>query len=103
GWIFDNNSDQPSDGNLSQSFADIPFDVNNISCETQKITTHVRTGWLRSVHNINNAFAMGCFVDELAAKANISTRQMWLNLIGKDRLINLQEEGFKGGDNYGKK
>lgn len=102
GWIFDSNSDQPSDGNLSQSFADIPFDVNNISCETQKITTHVRTGWLRSVHNINNAFAMGCFVDELAAKANISTRQMWLNLIGKDRLINLQEEGFKGGQNYGK-
>ncbi len=102
GWTFDTSNDQPSDGNLSQSFADVPFDVKNISCETQKIDTHVRIGWFRSVHNIHNAFAMGCFVDELAAKANISTRQMWLNLIGKDRLINLQEEGFKGGDNYGK-
>lgn len=101
GWIFDANSDQPSNGNLAQSFADIPFDLNNISCETQKIGTHVRCGWLRSVHNISNAFAMGSFVDELAVKAKISTRQMWMNLLGKDRLLDFNKEGFENWNNYG--
>ena len=101
GWIFNDKDDRPSDGNLSQSFADMPFNVKNLSCETQKISTHVRTGWFRSVHNINNAFAMGCFVDELAAKAKISTQQMWMNLIGPDRQLDLKEEGFEGWSNYG--
>lgn len=101
GWIFDHKSTQPSDGNMSQSFADIPFELKNISCETNSISNHVRCGWFRSVHNIHNAFAMGCFVDELAAKAGISTRQMWMNLLGEDRLVDPGQQGFKGWSNYG--
>jgi len=103
GWIFNHHSDQPGDGELAQSFADIPFELDHLSCETAKVSTHVRTGWFRAVHNINNAFARGCFVDELAVKAGISTRKMWLNLLGKDRLVDPSQEGFEGWDNYGQK
>ncbi len=103
GWLFNNNMEAPDNGNLSQSFADNPFEIQNLSCETQKISTHVRIGWFRSVHNIHNAFAMGCFVDELAVKAGISTQQMWNNLLGEDRFVDPGEEGFEGWSNYGQK
>jgi len=100
-WLFDHNSQQPGNGSLSQSFADLPFEIANLSCETQKVSTHVRTGWFRSVQNINNAFALGCFVDELAEKAGLSTRKMWQQLLGKDRFVDPGEEGFEGWSNYG--
>jgi isoquinoline 1-oxidoreductase beta subunit len=101
GWIFDDKITHLRDGALSLGFADIPFEIENLSCETPAVTTHVRTGWLRAVGNINNAFALGSFVDELAVKAGISTQQMWLNLLGKDRSFNPRKEGFEGYTHYG--
>jgi len=100
-WIFDDQKTHLQDSDLSLGFADIPFDIKNLSCETPEITTHVRTGWLRSVGNINNAFALGSFVDELANKADISTQQMWLNLLGKDREFDPRQEGFEAYSHYG--
>lgn len=100
GWTFDGKSDVPGDGLLAQSFADIPFALNNFSCETQKASTHVRIGWFRAVQNLHNAFAISSFVDELAAKAGISTRQMWMNLLGEDRIVDPRKEGFTGWTNY---
>ncbi len=100
-WIFNDKTTHLQDGDLSLGFADIPFDIKNLSCETPEVTTHVRTGWLRAVGNINNAFALGSFVDELAVKAGISTQQMWLNLLGKDRSFNPRKEGFEGYTHYG--
>lgn len=100
-WIFNDKTTHLTDGDLSLGFADIPFDIKNLSCETPEVTTHVRTGWLRSVGNINNAFALGSFVDELADKADISTQQMWLNLLGKDRTFDPRGEGFEGYTHYG--
>ncbi|WP_018278012.1 molybdopterin cofactor-binding domain-containing protein [Teredinibacter turnerae] len=101
GWIFNPESDQPDTGNLSQNFADLPFQLDNLSCETNKVKTHLRIGWFRAVQNIHNAFARGCFVDELAEKAGISTAQMWYNLIGEDRTVDPGAEGFEGWSNYG--
>ncbi|MFT6100367.1 MAG: isoquinoline 1-oxidoreductase beta subunit [Arenicella sp.] len=100
-WIFNDKTTHLTDGDLSLGFADIPFDIKNLSCETPEVTTHVRTGWLRSVGNINNAFALGSFVDELASKAGISTQQMWINLLGEDRTVDPRTEGFKGYTHYG--
>lgn len=100
-WIFNAGAETPSDMLLSQSFGDIPFDVNSISVEVQKVTTHLRIGWFRSVQNLHNAFAMGSFVDELAHKAKVTPRKMWLDLIGKDRLIDFAQEGFEKWVNYG--
>jgi len=100
-WIFDNTATFQTNGGLSLGFADVPFDIKNMAFENQSVTTHVRTGWLRSVGNINNAFGLGCFVDELAVKAGISTRKMWLNLLGKDRSFDPRKEGFEGYTHYG--
>ena len=101
GWIFNNETTYLSDGDLSLGFADVPFDLNNMTFENQEVSTHVRTGWVRSVGNINNAFGLGSFVDELADKAGISTRQMWLNLSGPDRTFDPRKEGFEGYSHYG--
>lgn len=101
GWIFNHQTDTPGNMLLSQSFGDLPFAVDHLSVETQKVSTHLRIGWFRAVQNIHNAFAMGCFVDELAAKAKISTRKMWMNLLGEDRIVNPAQEGFDGWVNYG--
>ena len=100
-WIFNDKTTHLQDGDLSLGFADIPFDIKNLSCETPEVSTHVRTGWLRSVGNINNAFALGSFVDELANKAGISTQKMWLNLLGEDRAFDPRQEGFEAYSHYG--
>ncbi|RBP51281.1 xanthine dehydrogenase family protein molybdopterin-binding subunit [Arenicella xantha] len=100
-WIFNDKATYLDDGALSLGFADVPFDVKNMAFENQQVTTHVRTGWVRSVGNINNAFGLGCFVDELAVKAGIGTREMWMNLFGKDRIFDPRREGFKGYSQYG--
>ena len=101
GWIFDGRQDRPNNRDLSVGFGDTPFAVKNMSLETQPISTHVRTGWVRSVACMNNGFALGCFVDELADKAGISTAQMWMNLLGNDRHINPKQEGGFDYTNYG--
>ena len=100
GWLFNDKQDRPNDNDLSLGFGDLPFELNNLMCETQTVTTHIRTGWVRSVACINNGFALGSFVDELAVKANVPTRQMWLNLLGEDRMVDVKAEGFNY-SNYG--
>ncbi|MFK7977529.1 MAG: molybdopterin cofactor-binding domain-containing protein [Halioglobus sp.] len=101
--LFDHTVKSPSPGSHSQSFGDLPFDLKNLSVEKTEAKTHVRIGWFRAVQNIHNAFAMSCFVDELAAKANLSTQKMWLNLIGKDRKLDHKALGFDAWSNYGHK
>ena len=86
---------------MSLGFADVPFDIPHMLFENPGVDTHVRTGWLLAVGNINNAFGLGCFVDELANKAGISTHQMWLRLLGEDRLFNPRLEGFEDYTHYG--
>ncbi len=99
--LFDNDLLYPQPLAHSQSFGDLAFDVDNISIEKTEARMHVRLGWFRAVQNIHNAFAMSCFVDELAHKAGITTQQMWLNLIGKDRALDPKALGFVDWDNYG--
>ncbi|GAC14861.1 xanthine dehydrogenase family protein molybdopterin-binding subunit [Aliiglaciecola lipolytica] len=99
-WTFTGTVDEPQVGELSLGFGDVPFNIKNLSCETHKATGHIRIGWMRSVSNIQHAFAQGSFVDELAAKANISTYQMWQQLLGENRLVNPKTESFDY-QNYG--
>lgn len=101
GWTFDGTSQTPADFLLAQGFVDMPFDLKNLSCETHKVSTHVRIGWFRAVQNLHNWFSLGCFVDELAVKAGIPTAQMWFNLLGKEnRTIDPRQHGFAGWNNY---
>ncbi|ABG41026.1 Twin-arginine translocation pathway signal [Paraglaciecola sp. T6c] len=99
-WTFTGTTDEPQTGELSLGFGDLPFAIENLSCETHKAPAHVRIGWIRSVSNIQHGFAIGSFVDELAAKSSISPHQMWLNLIGDDRIVDPKTQGFKY-ENYG--
>ncbi|GAA0817355.1 molybdopterin-dependent oxidoreductase [Colwellia asteriadis] len=95
GWLWNADLKSPQPNDLALGFGDIPFALNNLSLETQESESYVRPGWLRSVACINNGFALGSFVDELAVKANLSTRQMWLNLLGDDRHVNPSENNYE--------
>ena len=99
-WTFDGATDEPSDGELSLGFGDVPFNVENLSCETHKAPAHIRIGWVRSVCNIQHAFAQGSFVDELAHAAKVPTHKMWHQLLGNDRFVNPKDQGFEYA-NYG--
>ncbi len=99
-WTFTGTTDEPQLNELSLGFGDVPFNVDNMSCETHKASGHIRIGWMRSVCNIQHAFAQSSFVDELAHTANIPTQEMWHQLLGEDRFINLADEGFEYA-NYG--
>ena len=98
--IFNHEAKTAREAMYEQSFADVPFDMPNLSCEKKEVEAHVRIGWFRAVQNIHNGFAMGSFVDELAVKANIPTHTMWNNLLGKDRELNFKELGFDAWTNY---
>ncbi|MDO6692469.1 molybdopterin-dependent oxidoreductase [Aliiglaciecola sp. 3_MG-2023] len=99
-WTFTGTVDEPQTGELSLGFGDVPFNIQNLSCETHKATGHIRIGWMRSVSNIQHSFAIGSFVDELASKAGISTHKMWHQLLGEDRLLNPKTDDFDY-QNYG--
>jgi len=71
-----------------------------VHCAAGKADAHTRIGWLRSVTNVNQAFAICSFADELAVNAGIDSKDYLLSLIGRDRNIDLSVENAKYG-NYG--
>jgi isoquinoline 1-oxidoreductase beta subunit len=95
GWLWNKDAKTPDDAQLALGFGDIPFALNNLSIEKHAVDSFVRPGWVRSVACINNGFALGSFVDELAVKAKLSTRQMWMNLLGDNRQVDPNDNGFK--------
>ena len=60
-------ADRPATGQLQQGVIDLPLAVPNVRVESCEAPAHVRIGWLRSVYNINHAFAVQSFIGELAA------------------------------------
>ena len=87
-------------GELSQGVVDMPFDIPNVRCENGRADAHVRIGWYRSVYNIPHAFAVGSFVDELAAAAGKDPVQFLLSLLGAPRKLDPHLLG-SGYSNYG--
>jgi len=79
---------------------DMPYDIANVRCGAGKAPAHTRIGWMRSVTNINQAFAVCSFADELANATNNDSKDFLLSLIGEDRFIDLSKEESKYG-NYG--
>jgi isoquinoline 1-oxidoreductase beta subunit len=84
---FDRTSDKPAPFELSQGVTNLPFIIENISCETASTKAHVRIGWFRSVCNIFHSFAVNVFLNELAEKAGKDPVDFRLNLIGDNRKI----------------
>lgn len=72
---------------LAMGAVDVPFAIPNLRVENPQAPAHTRIGWFRSVSNIPHAFAVQCFVAELAAAAERDPKDYLLELIGPDRLI----------------
>ena len=89
-----------SAGEMSMGFNDLPFDIPHLLCENGEALAHVRIGWLRSVANIQHAFAIHSFIDELAVAAGIDPLTYLNRVLGPDRLLDLKAEGADY-QNYG--
>ncbi len=55
----------------------------------------MRIGWVRSVTNINNAFAVSSFADELAREQKQNPKDYLLSLIGKDQMLDVNKDAAK--------
>jgi len=66
----------------------LPYAIPHIRVENPAAEAHSRVGWLRSVNNIQHAFATQSFMGELAAATGRDQRSMLLQLLGNDRSIN---------------
>lgn len=97
GSTFNPAAEDGSDGELSLGFTDNPFAVPNMRLENGKAKGKVRIGWLRSVNNIQHAFAVQSFAAELAHAAGRDPKDYLLELIGEDRVLNIEDEGLQVG------
>jgi isoquinoline 1-oxidoreductase beta subunit len=100
GGTTNTNEIQPSDGELGLGAIDIPFNIPNVSIEAIESPARTRIGWLRSVSNIQHAFAIGSMIDEIATYRKVDPVKNLLELLGPDRMIPLNEY-IKGFENYG--
>jgi isoquinoline 1-oxidoreductase beta subunit len=72
---------------LGMGFVDNPFAIANLRCENGEAAAHTRIGWFRSVSNIPHGFAVQSMVAEIAAATNRDPKEMLLELIGPDRIV----------------
>ncbi len=72
---------------LGLGLSNLPLAIPNVRFENPAATAHARIGWLRSVNNIQHAFATQSFVAELALAAGKDPRDFLLELIGPARQI----------------
>ncbi|MEH6305437.1 molybdopterin cofactor-binding domain-containing protein [Olivibacter sp. CPCC 100613] len=99
---FDASVLQPADGELGQGASDFPYNVPAIRVETHDAKAHLRIGWLRSVRNIPQVFAIATMLDELAEARGVDPVQQALELLGSDRSITFDQEMVNGKyGNYG--
>ena len=88
-------------GELAQGVLDFPLAIPNVRAESGEAVAHVRVGWLRSVNNIQHAFAIGSFIDEIAHAKKASPRDTLLEIIGPPRLVSTNDLGVEKLSNYG--
>jgi isoquinoline 1-oxidoreductase subunit beta len=98
--IFNPKADHEIPTELGMGFINLPYDIPNLRLENPEASAHCRIGWFRSVSNIPHAFAVQCFVSELAAGANKNHRDYLLDLIGPARKIdpNSQQDHWNHGE-----
>ena len=82
---------------MMMGWNDVPFDIPNHRAENGPAKNHVRIGWLRSVANIYQAFAVHSFVDELANLAKRDSVEYLLDVIGSPRKVALDKEYMNHG------
>lgn len=100
GSTFDARVDRPT-FELDLGITDLPLAIPNVLVETVPAQAHVRIGWLRSVANIQQAFSVQCFIDELSHATKRDPRDMQLRVLGKPRKLTPAEQGVPKLSNYG--
>ena len=93
---------EPALFELCLGLLDLPLDIPSICLETHEAPAQVRIGWLRSVCNIQHAFAIGSMLDEVAAVRQMDPIENMLELLGPDRNIPF-DELITDFPNYGEK
>jgi len=85
GSTFAAGANQPAGFELGMGFHNNPIQVAAMRTEAGKAEAHVRIGWLRSVANIQHAFAVSSFADEIAHAGGQDPFQAWTKmLLGSD-------------------
>ncbi len=92
---------EPSGGELQLGMVDFPYDIPNIQCESHEAMAKTRIGWLRSVCNIQHAFAVGSMLDEIATYRGVDPVANLLELLGPDRNIEFDKLVIDKYENYG--
>ena len=81
---------------------DTPYDgVPNLRIENGEADVMIRVGWYRSVNNIQHAFAMNCFANELAEAVGRDPVEFLLEMIGDAEVMDLAKDGVAEHWNYG--
>ncbi len=93
--------EHPSGGELGQGLLDLPLAIPNVRMETGAAPAHVRIGWMRSVCNVQQAFAVQSFIAELAYATKRDPRDMLLAVLGPPRAIDAASQGVDKISNYG--
>jgi isoquinoline 1-oxidoreductase subunit beta len=90
-WM-DPNTKTPEQGELGGA-VDLPYAIPNTQVEYSYVPSHVPRGWWRSVEHTPNAYAVECFLDELAAAGKKDPFALRLKLLGEDRKVPLGNQG----------
>lgn len=99
---FAKGADHEAPFEIGMGLIDNPFDIPNLRCENPACAAHTRSGWFRSVSNIPHAFAVQSMAAEIAAATGKDARDMLLELIGPDRVLDPRRfGGVKDFWNYG--
>jgi isoquinoline 1-oxidoreductase beta subunit len=81
---------------------DLPLAVPNVRVETGLAPARVRIGWLRSVGNIQQAFAVQSFIAEIAHAAKRDHRDVLVEILGDPKsTVDLASLGVAKLSNYG--
>ncbi len=94
---FDPSATHAAPFEMMMGWNDVPFDIPNHRAENGPAKNHVRIGWLRSVANIYQAFAVHSFIDELANLAKRDSVEYLLDVIGSPRKIALGKDYINHG------
>jgi len=87
GWTFSLETKVLRPLEMGMTAINIPYVIPNVRIETPEVSAHTRIGWFRAVYNVPHAFAVQCFVDELAVAAGKDPKDYLLALLGPDRRI----------------
>ncbi|MEE8426859.1 MAG: molybdopterin cofactor-binding domain-containing protein [Woeseiaceae bacterium] len=97
---FEAGAKHPAGWEIGMGAINMPYDIANVNIASAETEAKIRIGWLRSVCNIFQAFAVCSFTDEIAYARNKDPLENFLDMLGTDRHLDFSSFGQKGVDNY---